>query len=193
MELINVLTGVGQAAHGIIEHETSELLRSVNSIHTSLHHNNQSLDESSASSLNHPLNPMNERNRSSIGHVSNLDHFFKNMYQYYISKGLPAIILSQLCSIASLSFTISFTIFLLAFIDWDAVLKCHDETTCDDLKHYFVQNPFQQSTFYTFLVVMYFIIFGSLWLWRCVSAMHIITESVEMEKVGRLVGRKENR
>jgi hypothetical protein len=180
MELQNVLS----AAHDIMEHETDSLLRSVHSIRSSLH----PISESVSSSLHHPLNPMgnhnnnnnqsnhsnsnnnNNHNNSSIfsnaqsGHVSNLDSFFKSMYQYYSSKGLPATLLAQLCSIFSLGFTISFTIFLLAFVDWEGVLACHDEASCDGLSHYFVKNPFRHdSLMYSFLVLLYFGIFGSFW------------------------------
>jgi hypothetical protein len=172
MELQNVLS----AAHDILEHETESLLRSVNSIHSSLH----PIGESVSNSLHHPLNPMGNHNHNhnhnsnngngnnsgsqQSGHVSNLDSFFKSMYQYYSSKGLPATVLAQLCSIVSLGFTISFTIFLLAFVDWSAVLTCHDEASCDGLGHYFIKNPFRHdSLMYSFLVLLYFAIFGSFW------------------------------
>ena len=158
MELQNVLN----AAHDLLEHETDGLLRSIRSLHPT----NRSISESLLSSLHHPLNPMGSNGNSSAqsGHVSNLDSFFKSMYQYYSSKGLPATVLAQVCSIVSLGFTISFTIFLLAFVDWSSVLKCHDEASCDSLQRYFVKNPFHHdSLFYSFLVLLYFAIFGSFW------------------------------
>ena len=49
--------------------------------------------------------------------VRNLDRFFTSMYQYYVAKGLPAVILQQICSVVTLGFTIAASIFLIAFVD----------------------------------------------------------------------------
>lgn len=50
--------------------------------------------------------------------VKNLDKFFTDMYLYYVNKGLPAIILRQICGMVTLGFTIIFSVFLIGFIDW---------------------------------------------------------------------------
>ena len=59
--------------------------------------------------------------------VRNLDRFFTSMYQYYVAKGLPAVILQQICGVVTLGFTISASIFLIAFVDWNNLTNCKDE------------------------------------------------------------------
>jgi hypothetical protein len=85
--------------------------------------------------------------------VRNLDKFFTSMYNYYHSRGLPTIILSQVCAITTLGFTTVFSVLLignssrfneankmlisptlcLGFVDWSGLRQCHDESSCGSL------------------------------------------------------------
>jgi autophagy-related protein 9 len=133
---------------------------------------------------------------NSVKHVKNLDKFFKSMYDYYAAKGIGAIILSQFCGLATLGFTIGFSSFLLAFVDWTALLHCHDEESCHGMNadgNLFL-NPFHHTpTMGSFFVLVYFILFCGFWVFKCLSAMEIISDALDMstfyrEKLGlRLV------
>ena len=116
--------------------------------------------------------------------VKNLDRFFSGMYQYYIGKGLPAVILQQLTAVVSLGFTIGFSIFLIAFVDWANLKHCKDETSCEG--NFILKNPLAQASFpFAATIVMYGTLFGAFWIWRVVSAIDKITNAITMEKFYR--------
>jgi autophagy-related protein 9 len=111
----------------------------------------------------------------------NLDKFFCDTYQYYKAQGIGAIILSELCGVLTLGFTVGFSVFLLAFVDWSGLLSCHDEDTCRGVNEALVRDPFQQTpTMFTFFIFTYFVLFCGLWLWKCISAMGAISDALEM-------------
>lgn len=114
----------------------------------------------------------------------NVDRFLKSLYQYYATKGLGAVILTQVCAVLSLGFTIGFSLFLIAFIDWSALANCHDDASCSQTK--LIVNPFRDSSnLFCFLTVVYFLLFGTFWLWRCVSAYSAVVDSIEMARFYR--------
>lgn len=116
----------------------------------------------------------------------NCDRFFRSMYQYYTSKGLGAVILTQVCAVLSLGFTIGFSAFLIAFVDWGLLMECHDELTCEEVNSSFISSPFSgSSSLFSFLTVLYFLLFGTFWVWRCVSACHSVAEAVAMARFYR--------
>ena len=57
---------------------------------------------------------------------ANLDDFFSRMYRYYHDKGFPSILASHITSLITLAFTVSFSTFLLVFVDWGHLLTCGD-------------------------------------------------------------------
>ena len=117
---------------------------------------------------------------------ANLDKFFNDMYQYYVAKGIGAIILSQCCSVLTLGFTVSFSVFLLAFVDWGSLLQCHDEDTCRSVNAALVTNPFHQTpTMFSFFIFTYFVLFGTMWIWKCLSAISAISDALEMSNFYR--------
>jgi autophagy-related protein 9 len=118
--------------------------------------------------------------------VRNLDKFFTSMYHYHNTKGLPTILITQLCSVISLGFTTSFSIFLLGFIDWSALKNCHDEASCGGASHYIASNPFQQFSFARNLfILIYSFILIAFWLWRSYHSFNIVKRAVQMEKFYR--------
>ncbi|KAJ1438371.1 autophagy protein Apg9-domain-containing protein, partial [Ochromonadaceae sp. CCMP2298] len=137
---------------------------------------------------------LQESHTDSVKHVKNLDKFFKSMYDYYAAKGIGAIILSQFCAVTSLGFTIVFSSFLMAFVDWTALLHCHDEESCHGLNGNLLKDPFHHTpTMASFFVFVYFSLFSGFWVWKCMAAMEIISDALDMssfyrEKLGlRLV------
>ena len=116
--------------------------------------------------------------------VRNLDRFFTSMYQYYVAKGLPAVILQQICGVVTLGFTISASIFLIAFVDWKNLTHCKDEQSC--LWNSPTKRPFEQfSTGFSFIIIVYGLLFGAFWVWKVVSAIHVILSAVTMERFYR--------
>jgi len=122
--------------------------------------------------------PEEERFRA----VVDLDVFFKDMYTYHYHHGLPAIILTQFCAVCSLGFTVAFSVFILAFIDWDGLMQCHDEGSCYDLEKYIVMTHFGFSSFFGFIVMGYSVLFTCYWLFRCASAIQAVMHAAEMDK-----------
>ena len=116
--------------------------------------------------------------------VRNLDRFFTSMYQYYVAKGLPAVILQQICSVVTLGFTIAASIFLIAFVDWPNLKHCKDEHTCND--NFLIKQPFAHSSVtFAFVVTVYCLLFGAFWVWKVLSAIHIISSAIVMERFYR--------
>lgn len=116
--------------------------------------------------------------------VRNLDRFFTSMYQYYVAKGLPAVILQQICSVVTLGFTIAASIFLIAFVDWPNLKHCKDEHTCND--NFLIKQPFAHSSVtFAFVVTVYCLLFGAFWIWKVLSAIHIISSAIVMERFYR--------
>jgi autophagy-related protein 9 len=116
--------------------------------------------------------------------VRNLDRFFTSMYQYYVAKGLPAVILQQLSSVITLGFTIAASIFLIAFVDWANLKHCKDEKTCSE--NFVIQKPFEHSSVtFAFIVIIYGLLFGSFWVWKALSAIHVISSAITMERFYR--------
>jgi autophagy-related protein 9 len=118
-------------------------------------------------------------------HVKNLDRFFTSMYQYYRAKGLPAIILQQFCAVMSLLFTVSFSVFLLAYVDWRNLRDCKDENTCSGSFLYERPLFLRPSSLYRFTVLAYTVLFTSFWLWRCIAAIHLVSSAISMERFYR--------
>lgn len=132
------------------------------------------IDERNVRDLDEPWEPP----------VRNLDRFFTSMYQYYVAKGLPAIILQQVCGTVTLGFTICFSVFLIAFIDWNRLSQCKDEESCRG--NFIIVNPLAESSFmFAFVMVVYGLLFGALWIWRVVSVIDSIASAVTMEKFYR--------
>jgi hypothetical protein len=105
------------------------------------------------------------------------------------SKGIVAIILTQFCNLLTLGFTIIFSVFLMAFVDWHVLIHCKDEFSCSNSKNRLIHrpNPFDEKppTLYGFLVVMYLILFTALWIHQCYSSWNQIVEGFRMDKFYR--------
>lgn len=118
--------------------------------------------------------------------IDDLDLFFSSMYAYYQNRGLPAILLNQFCNTATLGFTIAFSVFLLACVDWHRLRHCHDEASCDDFYSY-VRTPFGQATLYNFVTFCYMALFFVYWLFQLLSAARTSLEGIRMESFYRRV------
>ena len=115
--------------------------------------------------------------------------FWLEIITFTVAKGLGATILSQLCSLLSLGFTIVFSIFLIAFVDWPALLSCRDEATCGENKSITLHliSPFDEKppTLFNFLIVIYFLLFSIMWIFQCYNGVNVIYDAFNMEKFYR--------
>ena len=59
----------------------------------------------------------------------------------------------QFCAMLSLGFTVVFSVFILAFIDWPKLMNCHDEQSCRTLNHYVSTNHVGFSSLFGFVVI----------------------------------------
>lgn len=118
--------------------------------------------------------------------VRDLDKFFTSMYEYYNEKGLPTIMLTQICTVATFLFTTLFSVFLIGYVRWDAIIECHDESTCGSLSEYISSNPFREFSFLrSMFVLIYSILLFAFWLWRSYHSLLIIDRAIQMEKFYR--------
>lgn len=108
-----------------------------------------------------------------------MDQFFQDMYFYYVSKGIGAIVLSQFCELVTLGFTVIFSVFMLGFVDWEMLVRCHDEETCASSLVFI--NPFIDSTSkFRFFLLVYLVLFFTLWLWKLFSVLGKVSNAFEM-------------
>lgn len=114
--------------------------------------------------------------------------------QLSAQKGLGTTVFSEICSLLSLGFTIGFSIFLIGFVDWFALLHCKDEASCGENRSVYVHliSPFdgKPPSAYNFFVVLCFFLSLSMWIHQCYKAIHAIYDSIRMEHFFRtkLVG-----
>ncbi|RKO93129.1 autophagy protein Apg9-domain-containing protein, partial [Blyttiomyces helicus] len=55
------------------------------------------------------------------------DTFFRQLYDYYLGSGFVCIILSEVCSLLTYLFTITFSTFLATCVDWETIHKTEQE------------------------------------------------------------------
>ena len=74
-----------------------------------------------------------------IAHLYNLSQ--QSIYNYYYHGGLAPIVGSGIVELVSLFFTLWLSVFLFAYIDWNALATCTDETSCKpDFHSYIVEK-----------------------------------------------------
>lgn len=95
--------------------------------------------------------------------VSNLDLYFQSLYHYFYNRGLVPIICKGIVELVTLFVTLVISVFLFAYVDWEALSACTDETTCqqDLFDSYVIRSPFQTFSLWNSLVVLYCLIFLS--------------------------------
>jgi autophagy-related protein 9 len=118
---------------------------------------------------------------------ANLDVFFTNMYYYKYHGGFATILVGHFCSIITLGFTVAFSSFLIAFVNWGELLKCNSEENCRSFHHYVTSNPFEKPSIYGFISFLYIALFALFWLWRVYLTIQGIYNGFEMERFYREV------
>ncbi|KAL3686025.1 hypothetical protein R1sor_004047 [Riccia sorocarpa] len=120
--------------------------------------------------------------------IADLDRFFERIYQYYCDKGFWCIVTQWIVELLTLGFTISFSGFLLLFVNWRGLLhaKCGVEgieTTGKDCNLYeeaLWPHPFKPFTFSTAVVIVYLTIFSFYWLFCFLRFFTQLRETLEI-------------
>lgn len=100
--------------------------------------------------------------------ITDLDEFFKNVYDYYYNKGFNNILTQTILDNLSYLFSIHFLVVNIFLVDWkEIILKCKYQNSCSsEISEYFIKdkiidnlmnNKFYFSIFYTSLIIYYFI------------------------------------
>ncbi|KAG5191934.1 autophagy protein Apg9-domain-containing protein [Tribonema minus] len=114
------------------------------------------------------------------GAVPDLDVFFSAMYAFYQGKGFETIAAHGVANLVILGFTVFFSTFLFAFVDWGAVMKCRDEATCLPFNQYLSSKAVYHPGAFHLLVWLYFLLFLTYWLWSALSLWGTLRDSLEM-------------
>ncbi|KAK3250079.1 autophagy protein atg9 [Cymbomonas tetramitiformis] len=117
-------------------------------------------------------------------HIQNLDSFLTRVYKYYEEKGLYCILTSRILNLLTLGFTISFSGFLLLYVDWQAARSgCEVEDDCDFINLAIYTDPANQLTAkYLTMVITYLIIFSLYWVWNIVHLIADLPGLIEIHR-----------
>ncbi|KAF3793626.1 Autophagy-related protein 9 [Nymphaea thermarum] len=104
--------------------------------------------------------------------IADLDLFFERLYNYYCEKGLWCIITKWIVELLCLAFTISFSGFMLLFVDWRGLLnmKCGIDAVesgmkpCDLAREALHKHPLVPFTFFKGIVLVYLGLFTIYWI-----------------------------
>ena len=121
-------------------------------------------------------------------YVRNLDAWLASVYQYWFRKGFATMVASGLTHIFTLAFTIGFSWFLFACVDWAAVWSCHDEKSCASFGTYLrFESRARKTNLESIkslhklkegdrdgldaLCTAYIVVFGIYWVWSCCATL----------------------
>ncbi|OAE25942.1 hypothetical protein AXG93_1712s1200 [Marchantia polymorpha subsp. ruderalis] len=120
--------------------------------------------------------------------IADLDRFFERIYQYYCDKGFWCIVTQWIVELLTLGFTISFSGFLLLFVNWRGLLHatCGVEgiektgRDCNLYEEALWPHPLKPFTFSTAVVVVYLTIFSFYWLFCFLRFFTQLRETLEI-------------
>lgn len=80
----------------------------------------------------------------------------------------------------SLVLTLWLSVFLFAYVDWNALATCTDETTCRaHLSSYLIDKPFHRVSLWNLLVILYCLLFLCYTAFSCWTFLHTIRDALE--------------
>jgi autophagy-related protein 9 len=98
-----------------------------------------------------------------------LDFFLCRVYQYHLSRGYAPLIASRVVSLLTIGFTLLFSTFLMAFVNWDHLIECaYRKESCSELSVWRSVADMKNSSSTAFLLI-YFVVFGLYWTWNAVT------------------------
>ena len=100
--------------------------------------------------------------------IKNLDIYFENIYLYHKNGGFWSIIFSKISNLIIIAFTISFSVFLIGFINWEKLLKCGKKEICNDDTKLFKNMLIENKRFGT-IVILYTMVFILYFIWHLLN------------------------
>ncbi|KAJ1449686.1 autophagy protein Apg9-domain-containing protein [Pelagophyceae sp. CCMP2097] len=84
----------------------------------------------------------------------------------------------------TLAFTIAFSSFVFAFVDWRKLVTCHDERSCGAFEDYVRARDFlsKNEPFRDGLAVAYFCVFGFYWAWSACAVVVALREALDVRR-----------
>ena len=70
-------------------------------------------------------------NAEGWGAAANLDLYFSSLYAYFYHRGLTPLVCKGLVELFTLFMTLGLSIFLFVYVDWEKLVTCIDESTCE--------------------------------------------------------------
>jgi len=120
-------------------------------------------------------------------YVWNLDAWFLSIYQYWYRRGFATMVASGLTHVFTLAFTIGFSWFLFAWVDWASVWRCHDEASCGSFDEYlrddFLKSDRREGR--DVMSVFYILVFGIYWLWSCGATFWTLRDAWDVRRFFR--------
>lgn len=89
--------------------------------------------------------------------IGDLDQFLRSVYVYHSQRGFVCFLTSAVLDVFTLVVTICLSTFLLAFVNWNRIIHCQDEVSCNSesfIKSHILSSP----TFFEVISVIYFAI-----------------------------------
>ena len=105
--------------------------------------------------------------------IPDLDIFFTRVYDHWKDGGLRGVIGGRLVSLVVLAFSVSFSSFLLLFVDWHAIVDCgsHGALACEYVTVLTWQRVDEPEAL-TYIVALYFLVFFLYWLSHLLSFLY---------------------
>jgi len=122
--------------------------------------------------------------RDGWGMVANLDLYFTSLYNYYYHQGLAPIIGKGIVELITLFFTLVFSVFLIAYLNWSELLNCKDEESCGaTLQEYIIDRPFHQASFWNFTIIIYILLFSAYGIFSTISFVSTVRGAFESKYI----------
>ena len=114
--------------------------------------------------------------------ISDLDAFFRHVYNYFHERGMRCILASRVISLLVLAFTMLFTVWLVECMNWHGLLyACVDETSCATVR-LVREDAFRSPSPF---LVFYLILFTLYWLWSFAHFLWDLCPLLEMQSFFR--------
>ena len=108
-----------------------------------------------------------------------LQKFLEGFYRYFEVKGFRGIVALHISHIIALSFTIAFSFILLFLIDWEAVLSCDSEESCQSVSIWYSWH-WRNLGLRRWLVLLSTLIFSLYWGFNVFQMVLVIKQAGQM-------------
>lgn len=116
--------------------------------------------------------------------VSNLDVYLQNLYSYFYHRGIIPIVCTGVVELLTLIMTLFLSVFLLAYVDWAALVQCHDEATCRaDFSDYVIHRPLRKLGLWQLTVILYICLFCGYTVLRVLSFVENVESALSAQNV----------